>query len=457
MAKSPRRSTGFEAWLNAATTPIYLLDKRRQVKIFNRGCEELTGFEAGEILGELCDYASPGDDDTVVRLLSALCPPPSTYEGQHVQAASFVPKKDGGTAPRMLHHVPLANRDGVIDRVLTFVLPLETPTLQHSASPAQQLHAELASLKTALRQRYGFSAVVAASHSMHRVLMQTRLAADALASVHFVGETGTGREHLARVAHNESEIKQRAFVPLDCERLTAIELLRTIRRMFDKQPGDASRLPHLLTGTLFLRSLEHLPRDVQQVLVENWNPEESEFPVRLMTSSAHAVNVLVDEEELLPELVGLTGTIEIYTPPLRQRMEDLGPLAQLFLEQRNEGQQVQVEGLSENTLTELARYNWPGNIAELRRVIDEAYDLCDGLLIEPQHLPARFRSGMDARRTSPRPTLRNTELEPLLSEVEASHIRTVLEACGGNRAEAARLLGITRPRLYRRMEQLGLD
>lgn len=456
MPKRPRRSTGFEAWINTAQTPIYLLDKKRQVTIFNRGCEDLSGWSAEDIVGGLCDYSSPPDDAPLDRLLASLCPPPAVYEGQQVQAAAFIPRMDGGTESRLLHHIPLANRDGIIDRVLTLIQPLAEPTSAMSTSAAQKLHAELASLRVQLRQQYGFSTVIAASESMHRVAQQVRLAASTTASVHLVGESGTGREHLARVSHNEGDLRTMSFVPLDCERLSAVELLSTIRRLFDKQPGEPNRLAHLQTGTLFLRSVESLPRDIQQVLVESWDENEPDYPHRLVTTSDLPISELSSHEDLLPEFVRLCGTIEIHTPPLRQRAEDLPLLSQLFVEQQNEGRQEQVEGFHESTLRELAKYHWPGNVSELRKVVIESLEACEQTTILPEHLPSRFRSGMDARRTSPIPKIHNMELEPLLKQVETEHIQRALDACNGVRSEAARMLGITRPKLYRRMEQLGM-
>jgi DNA-binding NtrC family response regulator len=450
------RSTGFEAWLNAALAPVYVLDKKRQVTIFSNGCAELTGWPAAEVVGGLCDYASPPDGAIMENLLAVLCPPPSVYEGEHVQVAAFVPHKDGTAISRMMHHFPMANRDGVIDRVITFIRPLENPAVQGS-SPAQRLHAELASLRFSLRQQYGFSSVIAVANSMLRVLKQVRLATSTIASVHFTGEPGSGREHLARVSHNESDLSSTSFVPLDCQKLSADELAAALQRMLDTQSGETTSLPHLLTGTLFLRAVEFLPRDIQRLLVDRWAPSESEMPSRLVTSSCLSVSQLSENEDLLPEFVRLCGTLEILLPPLRKRMDDLPPLAQYFLEQQNQGQQRQLEGFADSTLAELKKYHWPGNTTELRHVVIQALDQCDGIIVEPQHLPMRFRSGMDARRTSPTPKLSQMELEPLLMQVETEHIQRALDASGGNRSEAARLLGITRPKLYRRMEQLGMN
>lgn len=456
MAKR-RRSTGFEAWLNAAQTPMYLLDKRRQVTIFNHGCEELTGWSSDDVVGELCDYTSPDDDAQLDQMLSTLCPAPEVFDGAALTVAIDIPHRNGTTASRMLHHFPMYNRDGVIDRVLTFVLPLGRPQPAAAPSPAQKLHAELAFLRTTLRSRYGFSSVIAVSTDMQRVMEQVHLGAACTASIHFAGEAGTGREHLARVVHNESQLSARGFVPLDCAVLSAVELQATVRRMFDKQPGSRAVLPHLQTGTLFFDSVEQLPRDIQRMLVESWDPDEAEFPARLMTSSTWSLESLAGSGDIVPDFLRLCGTLEIKPSPLRSRLEDIPLLIQLFVEQKNAGVHRQVEGLSEETTAELLKYNWPGNLAELRAVLDEAIDNCDGSVINPTDLPMRFRAGMDARRTSPPVRLAKTELEPLLAEVEREHIQRVLEACNGNRTETAKLLGLTRPKLYRRLEQLGLD
>ena len=443
--------------MNAAATPMYLLDRRRRVTLFNAGCEQLTGWLAVDVLGNHCDYTSPDDGEPLEKTLSSLCPPQSVFEGNPAAVASFIAHKDGHTTAKLLHHFPLLSRDEKIDRVLTFALPMHTMPPSIEVSAAQKLHAELASLRSELRSRFGFSSVISDAEAMHRVFRQTKLAAESNAAVHFIGENGTGKQHLARVAHNESASRAMSFVPLNCAALSAIELTRTLRRMFDKDPDAGSRPPHLKVGTLFLKSVQRLPRDVQELLAGNWDSNDPDFPQRLMTSSDRGVTELVRSEKMVSRLGAICGTLEISVPPLRARGADLRPLAQYFLERTNQHRQKQVDGFDDAALAELVKYHWPGNAGELKLVVDEASENCETSLIHPADLPARFRSGMDARRSSPRRTLQQTELEPLLFQVEHDHIEAVLAACNHNRAEAARLLGITRQRLYRRMEQLGIS
>jgi transcriptional regulator with PAS, ATPase and Fis domain len=148
--------------------------------------------------------------------------------------------------------------------------------------------------------------------------------------------------------------------------------------------------------------------------------------------------------------------MEIKVPPLRERMEDLEPLAQYFLEELNRDAAQQVGGFSDEVWRQLRRYNWPGNVEELSRVVREAREACTGSVIEDSHLPFSFRTGTSAQAIGPSQRLRSIPLDQLLEQVEREHIEQVLAECKDNKAKAAELLGITRPRLYRRMETLGI-
>lgn len=456
MSKRPRRSTGLEARINAAQTPIYVLDRRRKITIFNSGLQNLTGHSADQIVGKRCDYASPVGEDRLSALLGSLSPPQSVFDGEAVAVPSYLTHADGHTEARVLHHFPLTNRDGTIDRVLTIALPIQSAPVAPAPSPARKLHAELASLRSELRARYGFSSVVAAAPAMHRVLRQVVLAGQSTVNVHFVGEDGTGREHLARVTHNKHDLGSQSFVPLDCRRLSSIELTRTLRRLFDKEPGSTPRPAHLRAGTLFLRDVDRMPRDVQALLAESWSADDADFPDRLITSSRSPLTDLVRDEHMVAELGTLCGTLEIALPPLRARLEDLPTIAQLFLEQCNIEREDQMEGFASEVMEEFLRYGWPGNLAELHSVVTAGAKNSDEPLMRIEDLPLHFHTGLDARRTPPEREMQHTRLEPLLAEVEREHIQTVLAACNNNRAEAARKLGLTRPRLYRRMNQLGI-
>jgi DNA-binding NtrC family response regulator len=269
--------------------------------------------------------------------------------------------------------------------------------------------------------------------------------------VHFTGGQGTGREHLARVVHSQGADRARTFVPLDCRRLPPFELKRALRRALIHEPGDDGDSPGGLPGTLFLRNVAHLPRDLQELVVAS-----HAGAVRLMASSTDSLTDALEADELIPEFYYLVTELTIDVPSLHQRREDLPLLAQQLLEQQNRGGERQVGGFTPDVLEQFARYNWPGNVAELAAVVAEARAAGAGALITPQDLPFRFRTGIDAQAIGPAVEARPIDLEAALAEVEREHILRALQQAKNNKSQAAALLGLTRPKLYRRMEVLGL-
>ena len=132
-------------------------------------------------------------------------------------------------------------------------------------------------------------------------------------------------------------------------------------------------------------------------------------------------------------------------------------LAQHFLEQLNHGSRQQVSGFSEDVSSLFEHYNWPGNLDELQRVVSQAHAACAGSVVGSDDLPFGFRTGLDAQSLGPAPAARIEPLDQLLGRIEREHIANALELAGGNKARAAKLLGMTRPALYRRLESLGLS
>jgi DNA-binding NtrC family response regulator len=380
-----------------------------------------------------------------------------------------------GPADVLIHFFPLAETGAGAARVLGLITPRTPSPDRPPPSASEELHATLAALKTDLYRRYGLESLVCVSPPMQRVLEQLRVARGCTAAVHFMGESGTGREHLARLLHYGSERRLAAFVPLDCEQLPAFDLKRSLRRLFEDAQGADRPSPALRPGTLYLKQVTALPRDAQELLVERFgigtgagSPTSDLRPltsdpsppvpghVRLMSSSTTPLRDAVEREELLPECFYLLTALTIETPPLRQRPDDLPLLAQHLLEELNRDQERQVGGFTDEAWTLLRKYNWPGNQDELAAVVREAREACTTPLIAPRDLPFRFRAGLGAQAVGPPLTAEPRPLEPYLAQVEAEQIRWALDQARNNKSQAAALLGLTRARLYRRMEALGI-
>jgi len=451
----------FETSLQRAETPVFAFDAKRRLVFFNRGCETLTGWTADDVLGTVGDYNSEGPPQDVRTLAGILCPPPQVFAGQATQAPAYIVDRQGGSHPRMILFHPLRDSEGVV-AVLGVMTGIETADMPKTVPASQRLHAELAALRTALRNRYDVNSLVVAGERMRRVVEQIALARYSQSAVLVTGETGTGKEHVARTIHTAGEHRSAAFVPLDCSRVPARELRRSLRRLLQEggvtSSDEAAVPPGVRPGSLFLKDVESLSRDVQEMLVTHLRPAEgAASAVRLMASTTLPdLREAVEQDTLREDFYCLLTPLQIELPPLRNRLNELDLLVQAFLEEFNRDSDRQVGGISEAVREQFCRYRWPGNLDELRAVLHEAREMCDGPLIETAHLPFRFRAGVEAQSVSPRVERPVQPLDDYLAEVEAETIRATLQQTKHNKTQAAKVLGLTRPKLYRRMEALGI-
>ena len=461
--RTGKKKSRLESWLKSATTPVFLVSATRRVLFFNAGCEQLTGWTADEVVGEVTEFVSDPEPQSLAAIINSLCPPPEALAGREHDVPVFLPNKKGTPVAKLVRFVPVTEAERVTS-VLGIITTLPVASHNQPTSLALRYHAELSALRWSLKQRYGLKTVVARSPVMKRVFEQIQLARKTNVAVHFFGPRGVGKEHFARAIHHETESSPGAFVPLDC-RLSPHELLEILKRLLHPQADDTpttSQHPR----TLFLVDVAHLSRDVQERLLTAYYEEEKgtkgrpHLP-RLMSSSTEPLSEAVAQDRLLSELYFLLTPLVIEVPSLRQRMDDLEPLAQAFLESLNRGVSRQVAGFADSVWPQLHEYQWPGNLDELLLVVQEARENSNGPMIDAKDLPLRFRAGLDAQSVGP--MRRNMADEPIpqleshMIAVERDLITRALAQAKQNKTQAAKLLGIPRPVLYRRMEALSLS
>lgn len=458
--KRTPRANDIQRWLGSTTILLFVLDSDRRVCLFNLGCQELTGWPAADVVGQVCQYAGHADVQSLDALTSSLCPPPEVFSGTEACVPAHLVHKDGTAASHLLHFFPLKDDDGSQIGVLGVVKPFAVaPPHPASTSPVHQLHAELTALRIGMRNRFGTQTLTCQSDVMRRVLSQVELAQQCQTSVCIEGEPGTGKEHVARVIHFGSAAKARWFVPVDCATLSPDELQQTFDRLYEESYHETSRPAAIQPGTLYLANIDRLPRDLQQVLVHLATPgERPPRPLpRLIASTTNRLHDALTEDRLRSDLFALVSTIAIELPPLRQRGPDLRLLAQHFIEEINRQGTKQVTGLSDDAWKLFEEYRWPGNLEELSAVIRDAYGHSAEHLIRPEDLPFRFRTGLEAQQlavlTEPRPL----PLDEMLEKVERQVLTLALERSRFNKTKAAEMLGINRVRLYSRMQKLGIE
>lgn len=459
MTKRVRGRASLESRLGAVETPLFVLDARRTVVFFNAGLERLTGWRAEDVLGHACDYTVPSEGHRIAALTAALCPPAEVLAGKPAVVPTYLIHKDGRPLPRQINFFPLSDGEKGLKAVLGIVEPIQTPAATSRATAAQRLHAELAALHIQLRQRYAVENFVCRSPAMQRVLEQVQLARAASVPVLVVGEAGTGKEHVARLVHSNPRSGNRPFVPLDCRRLPPGELQAALEGILELSGGGHDAGSPTRPATLFLGNIDSLPRHLQERAAAAWRAGPPDRPVlpRLIAATSADLESAVAEETFSAELYYLLTPLVIAVPPLRARPQDIQPLAQHFLEMLNRRDERQVGGFSEEVWRQFAEYNWPGNVEELGAVVTEARAACAEPLIRLDHLPFRFRAGRDAQAVGPSRQPKPIDLEALVKDFESVHIREALQKCRGNKAKAARLLGMSRARLGRRMQALGIE
>ncbi len=445
--------------LNLVSSPCFVVDADRRLVFANSGCEHLTGWVVGDLIGRRCELTSGTAAKEPESVTECLAPPQEALAGERLQVPRyFVHRKTGRSVARLVHFFPLSDDEGVL-LVLGVVTDVPPTRTAGGSSIITEVHAELAALRHELRQRYGRESIISRAPQMRRVFDQIDIATHSRAIVHLTGEAGTGREHVARVVHYGSEFGQRPFVPLNCCELSIDELAGALRRLVETGWGETTGGATLQPGAIFLAEVDHLPRDQQARLAAFLSsPQGTAFRsrCRLMTSSVDSPQTLLDAERLTDELFYLITPLQIELPPLRSRLADLRLLGQSFVEACNRGSDRQVTGFSEDVWRQFETYNWPGNLAELREVVQQAHAACDGSIISTAHLPFQFRTGMDAQKLGPSPDAALEPLESLLARVEREHVLAALERARGSRAKAAKLLGISRPAFYRKLENYGL-
>ena len=459
MPTKTNRRAGLLGWLTHSDVPIFVLDAKRRVRFVNQGCEALTGCRSEQLVGQVCTYSTEESDSLVDRTLQRLCPPPAVFDGVETEVPMSFESKNGSLGNYLVHYLPLKEGKDEPVAIFSWISPVPVSTTKTTSSPAQLLHAELASLRLIAQQRFSIANLISESEAMKRVAVQMESASQSNTALHFWGEAGTGREALARAVHQKSRTETRVFVPIDCGRLPTREIKKTFQRIFQEQANSGQQPESFQPGTLFLRDAHKLKRELQTLLVEefqkqNVKPEEQ---IRIMSASTENLKSMVEQDEFESTCYYLLTPMVVEIPPLRDRRKDIPLLAQAFLEEQNRYGQKQIAGFAPDVLQNWQKYNWPGNLVELKAVIAEICNNFTGTgVITMNEMPFRFRTGWDAQSLGPSKMPKPVSLEEQLATFEKEKITEALQMSKGNKSQAAKLLGMTRPKFYRRLETLGL-
>ncbi len=327
----------------------------------------------------------------------------------------------------------------------------------------KNLQEELKRLRTEVQARDRFQNIIGQSQAMQRVLETVAQVSDLPANILIEGESGTGKELIARAIHSSSSRAAGPFIPINCaaipETLLESELFGYVRGAFTDARRDRSGLFREASGGMvFLDEISEMPLTLQTKLLRVLEDKEvrplganqsEKVDTRVLSASNRNLDELVRNGKFRQDLYYRLNVIRIELPALRHRSDDIPLLVKHFIDKFADGARRNVEGIREEALAALKSYDWPGNIRELEHTIERAVLLGKGTLVGledlPAHLVARGESAIVlAQALDHRLTLRDLERE---------YIGKVLANTNGNKTEAARILGVDRTTLYRKLEE----
>ncbi|SMC27369.1 DNA-binding transcriptional response regulator, NtrC family, contains REC, AAA-type ATPase, and a Fis-type DNA-binding domains [Desulfacinum hydrothermale DSM 13146] len=341
----------------------------------------------------------------------------------------------------------------------------EVRILVRKALERRELEKEVQELRRQVRQETGGPVIIGKSDKMHQLLRLAEQIAPTDTSVLILGETGTGKELVARFLHAKSQRGDRPFLAINCgafsEELLANELFGHEKEAFT---GAGSTKKGLLEaahgGTVFLDEIGEMPPAMQVKLLRVLQEKKlirvggtEEIPVDIRVVAATNRNLLkeVKRGRFRQDLFYRINVITLYVPPLVERRDDIPLLCRHFLDKFARAQQKEIAEISEEVLEVLMQYEFPGNVRELENIVERAVALAQGDRIEVNHLPPDLQQ-LTLR--VPRPARREFLT---LEEYEKEYILWVLKKVKGNKTKAAEILGIDRVSLWRRLKRFGVQ
>jgi two-component system, NtrC family, response regulator GlrR len=324
----------------------------------------------------------------------------------------------------------------------------------------RRMSREIQRLKLLVKELYGIENVVARSPTMQELLQQVARVADTDATISLSGETGTGKEVIARVIHCNSRRAKGPFVAINCgaipENLIESELFGHVKGAFTgAQQAKRGLFQSAERGTLFLDEIGETPLAVQVKLLRALQEREVQevggahpvkVDVRIITATNRDLAQAVRAGTFREDLYYRIQVVPIAIPPLRERRDDIPPLAQHFLRQSAGRSNKDVRGFQPDAMHQLMRQPWPGNVRELENVVEKAVIMATQDMITADLLPAV-------------PASSEGQLKPLTEargEFELRYLKEILQASGGNISRAAQIAGRYRADFYKLLRKHGL-
>jgi len=429
--------------LDSINEGVFTVGLDWRITSFNRAAEHITGVSRNDAIGRSCSdvfHADICEKDCALR--RTFVTGKST-----VNATAYIVSNQGRRVPIRISAAILKDSNGkAIGGVETF----------QDLSQVEQL-------QKVLKSRHTFEDIVGRSPAMIKLFEILPQIAESSSTVLIEGPSGTGKELFARAIHNLSPRKKKRFVPVNCaalpDTLLESELFGHKAGAFtDAKRDKAGRFALADGGTIFLDEIAdispalqvRLLRVLQERVVEPLGGVEPiKIDVRVVAATNKNLAQLVQTGKFRDDLYYRIRVVHLTLPALNQRREDIPLLIDHMVAKFNLLQGKNIAGISRDAMARLMEYDYPGNVRELENIIEQAFVLCKGGMIELHHLPPELRPAVNES---------SSGLGPMSIDAMEKHlIIETLQRHGGNRTEAAQDLGIDMSTLYRKIKYFKVD
>jgi PAS domain S-box-containing protein len=436
-----RRTLG--SLLDNLTDGVLAHDYERRIFFFNRAAQKITGYDYSEVIGRDCHEIFPN------RFCGG--------EGSFCQGPQNL------VDPKIRYMQTFINRDGEKRNLEMSSVAIKSPLNELTGTLIIfRDMTEIVHLRRRFESNRGFCGIVGRHSSMLEVFDAIRELSDVNVPILIQGESGTGKELVATALHQLSKRSIGPFVPVNCgalpEGTLESELFGHVKGAFTGAIHDRKgRFALADGGTIFLDEIGEISPATQIKLLrviqeKNYMPVGGEksvkADVRVICATNKDLKLLTQKGHFRSDLFYRLAVMPIQLPPLRAKASDIPLLAEHFLEKFSADTGSRVKEISPDALKLMMRYNWPGNVRELGNAIQYAMVKCRTSVLDVEQLPPEIRELSEKKVPSKagRP-----------SKLDVSAVQEALRASGGNRAEAARLLGVSRTTLYRFIDSHNLS
>ena len=431
------------AILESISDGVFTIDMNWRVTFFNRAAEDITGISREEALGRLCSEVFKSS------MCEAECALQRTLKNGKpvINKSGYLIDSEGDRVPISISTAVLRDSEGkIIGGAETF----------------RDL-SEIEALRKELEGRVQIGDLVSHSQAMRPIFDMLPSLASSSTTILVQGETGTGKELLAKAIHGMSPRSKKPFVAVNCgalpDTLLESELFGYKKGAFTGATQDKpGRFSLAGDGTLFLDEIGEISPALQirllRVLQEHtYEPlgatRSEKSNARILVATNRDLVAMVKSGEFRQDLFYRINIISLELPPLRRRKEDIPLLVEHFVGRFNRLQSKNITGFTPGAYSLLMAHDWPGNIRELENVVERAFVLCTTKWISPEHLPTELTG------CKPRPT-ESVDIESAIRFAEEQSILGALQRNSFNRAAAARELGIHKTTLYRKIKNLSI-